>query len=212
MIIAGVGGQGNVLLEELIGVSAVKEGLEARGADTFGASQRGGSVVTHLRLGEGINFCLVPQKTAHIVVGLEPCETLRAASEFIREHGLIVYNTSPILPVSAKTGATSYPSPEVITGLMGKLTKNIVCLDATALCKEKGSPRSINIAMLGVLMGLEALPLSLAAVKEVMLDLLGNKLAEANSVIFESSFLIGQQEARAFVESGADLRAVLSQH
>jgi indolepyruvate ferredoxin oxidoreductase beta subunit len=212
IIIAGVGGQGNVLLEEIIGVSAMKEGYEVRGADTFGASQRGGSVVSHLRLGEDIDLCLVPEKTAHIVVGLEPCEALRAARELIRENGLLVYNTSPILPVPVKTGAATYPSPGVITGLMRKLTRNIVCLDATALCKEKGSPRSINIAMLGVLMGLEALPLSLDVVREVMLELLGYKSADANASIFETGFRIGQQEARAFEESGADFREVLARY
>ena len=210
IIIAGVGGQGNVLLEQLIGISAMKEGYEVRGAATFGASQRGGSVVSHLRLGEGVDFCMVPDKTADIVVGLEPVEALRASREFLRGDGLVVYNTSPILPVPVKTGAAKYPSIEVITASMRKLTRNMLFLDVTTFCKEKGSPRSINIAMLGILMGLKVLPLSLDVVKQTMFDLLGEKLAEANTKIFDGAFLIGQREAKAFDESDGDFREAVS--
>jgi len=146
IIVCGVGGQGNVLIEQLIGLSAIKEGLHARAADTFGASQRGGSVVSHLRLGENISSSMIPQKSAHIVLGLEPCETLRAAREFICEGGLVVFNTFPVLPVKVKTGDAGYPTFKTILGLLQQLTRNIVHLNATALASEKG-PREVLILL-----------------------------------------------------------------
>jgi indolepyruvate ferredoxin oxidoreductase beta subunit len=194
IIISGVGGQGNVLLEQLIGLGAIKEGHRVRAADTYGASQRGGSVVSHLRLGQEISSSLIPKGRAHVVVGLEPCETLRAAREFICKNGLIVFNSSPVLPVKVKTGEASYPPLKIIMSLLQQSTRNIVHLDATALAKEKGVSRSANIAMLGVLMGLAALPLGLDTIRETIFQVLGITLAQANIVVFDAGLEIGEHE------------------
>ena len=193
IIISGVGGQGNILLEQIIGQAAMGEGYQVRAADTFGAAQRGGSVLSHLRLGHEISSCLIPWGGSHIVLGLEPSEALSAAAKFLRPDGLVVVNTAPVLPAKVKTGEMAYPSFDVISDLLKKLTKNIIHLDATALARENGTERSMNVVMLGALTGSGALPFSPETVKQAILKQMGPKLAELNYRPFEAGLAVGQK-------------------
>jgi len=193
IIICGVGGQGNVLIEQIIGQSAIAEGYQVRAADTFGAAQRGGSVMSHLRIGHEGSSCLIPAGGCDIILGLEPSEAVRAASTFLIEDGLIIVNTCPILPPKVKMGELSYPSFEVMLDLLRQLTRNIVHLDATSLAKENATERAMNVVMLGVLMGSGAVPINPSMVKEVMLKRVGTSLAQVNVQAFDAGFEVGER-------------------
>ena len=193
ILISGVGGQGNVLLERIIGMSAIQEGYSVKAADTFGASQRGGSVLSHLRLGSAINSSLVPQGKGHIILGLEPGESLSAASKFLCPNGLVIVNTFPILPAKVKVGDSVYPPVEKILTLLKKLTPNVIELDATLLSRQAtGNERATNMVMLGVLIGSGILPVGPGTARIAIEETTGNFLRES-ILAFETGFEIGKK-------------------
>ncbi len=193
VIICGVGGQGNLLIERIIGKSAIKEGYFVRAADTFGASQRGGSVLSHVRIGSGVSSSLVPQGRCHIILGLEPSDTLDAAVKFLRKDGLVIVNIAPVPPAKVKVDEWAYPSLEIILGLLKELTPNVIDLDATALARKTvGSERAMNILMTGVLIGVGALPISPDTVREEIKQI-SDRLVQANTKAFEVGFEIGKE-------------------
>lgn len=193
ILISGVGGQGNVLLERIIGMSAIKEGYSVRAADTYGAAQRGGSVLSHLRLGSEVRSSLVPQGRCHIILGLEPGEALNTATKFLCKNGVVIVNTWPILPAKVKVGEWSYPPFEKILMLLKKLTPNVIELDATALARQvTGNERAMNIILLGVLIGSGILPISLETVREVIEEVTG-KFAQESIQAFEAGFEMGKK-------------------
>jgi len=194
IIISGVGGQGNVLLERVIGMSAIKEGYPVRAADTFGASQRGGSVLSHLRLGSEVRSSLIPQGRSHIILGLEPGEALGAAIKFLSTNGLIIVNMYPTLPAKVKVGEWIYPSAEKISKLLSKLTPNMIKLDATALARQvTGSERPMNLLMAGVLIALDVIPISVGTVKKVIEQMAGS-FAQESILAFETGFKFGREK------------------
>jgi len=190
ILICGVGGQGNVLLERVLGNSAMKEGYLVRGADTFGAAQRGGSVLSHIRIGSEVSSSLVPQGRCDIILGLEPGEALSTAVNFLRKDGLVIVNVCPILPAKVKVGDLTYPSIQTILGLLKKLTQNVIVLDATTLAKETtGSERAMNIVMIGTLMGVGVLPINSDTVIKVIERMTGGSNIQA----FKAGFEIGKR-------------------
>lgn len=194
IIISGVGGQGNVLLERVIGMSAIKEGYTVRAADTFGASQRGGSVLSHLRIGSEISSSLIPQGRCHIVLGLEPGEALNTATKFISKNGLVIVNTFPIFPAKVKVGERTYPPIEMILMLLRELTPNVIELDATALARQTtGNERAMNIVLLGVLIGTGILPINRDTARSAIKEMTG-RFAQESIQAFEAGFGIGQQK------------------
>jgi indolepyruvate ferredoxin oxidoreductase beta subunit len=193
ILISGVGGQRNILLERIIGMSAIKERYSVEAADTFGASQRGGSVLSHLRLGSTINSSLVPQGKGHIILGLEPGEALSAACKFLRPNGLVIINTSPILPAKVKVGDSAYPLIEKILMLLKKLTPDVMELDATLLARQiTGNERATNMVMLGVLIGLGILPVGPGPARIAIEQTTANSFRESIRA-FDAGFEIGKQ-------------------
>src|SRR5512137_2627773 len=98
IVIVGVGGQGVILISDVIGRAAVRAGKPVRGAETHGMAQRGGSVVNHTRIGCRYSP-LVAERGADVLLALEPAEALRFA-HFLAPGGAALVNTNPVLPVS----------------------------------------------------------------------------------------------------------------
>jgi indolepyruvate ferredoxin oxidoreductase beta subunit len=195
MLICGVGGQGNVLFEKIIGISAVREGFSIRAADTFGASQRGGSVVSHIRLGTNVYSSLVPRCECDILVGLEPVETLRTAVSFLKDNGILIFNTTSIPTSKIKSGEETYPNIDNIKKILNKLTKNLIEINASALSKKvTGSEHALNMTLVGVLLGIKALPLNSQTVKSVIYEKTGT-FAKKNIRAFDLGYEVGAKKA-----------------
>ncbi|MEW5724927.1 MAG: indolepyruvate oxidoreductase subunit beta [Thermodesulfobacteriota bacterium] len=194
MLICGVGGQGNLLLERIIGLSAVRAGLPVKAADTFGAAQRGGSVLSHLRIGTEVVSSLVAQRSCHLLVGLEPGEALKVAEEYLAPEGLGIVNTAPILPARVKAGLNTYPAVAEIMAALERVAGRIVSLEATALArKTAGTPRAMNMVMLGVLAGLEQLPIATELLEQIIQETTG-RLAEGNLRAFRAGREVGEKK------------------
>jgi indolepyruvate ferredoxin oxidoreductase beta subunit len=194
IIIAGVGGQGNVRGAQILGTAAVKAGYRARVSDVYGIAQRGGPVISHVRIGKEIYGSMVEEHRADVVVGLEPMEALRATSRFLRPGGTVILSTRPIYPVEVNTGKAQYPGLNEILAVIGKASRRVVTLDATKVAEEAGIPIAANIVILGVLAGLEILPFSEDALKEAIRENIPRAL-EQNLRAFDAGLAIGKSHA-----------------
>ena len=142
IIISGVGGQGTITIAATIGGAALNNNLNLKQSEVHGMSQRGGSVVSNLRISDKEVFSdLIPFGGADIILSIEPMESLRYTS-YLSENGWLVTN------VTAYDNIDNYPEIEALKSEIKKV-KNSIILDANKIAKESGSSRSNNIVMLG---------------------------------------------------------------
>ena len=159
IIITGVGGQGNVLLSQLIGKALVRSGYHTTIGETYGASQRGGAVMSHLRISKQSQYGpLIAQGRAHIVLGLEPLETMRVLAQYGNPQVVVIANSRPVFPPAVSSGAGEYPTPEQIASTLEALSSNAWLVNATDIALEMGAPILANIVMMGTLVGTDLLP------------------------------------------------------
>lgn len=183
LVIAGVGGQGNILLSRILAETALRAGIEVQISETFGAAQRGAAVLSLVRLGGGYSP-VIPQGRADVLLALEPGESLRQ-SHFLRRNGLAVVNTRPIMPVEVLSGRATYPSIDTIRSLLARLTTNLFMIDAATLAEQAGDSRTVNLVMLGALAASQILPFHTAVLRESISSLVPSKMVGVNLKAFE---------------------------
>jgi len=181
LIITGVGGQGNVLSSQLIGQALVGKGYFVTIGETYGASQRGGSVMSHIRISSQKQLSpLIPKGKADIVVGLEPVEALRVLTAYGNPHTVVLSNTRPIYPVDVTSGDEKYPEEEEIQEALESLSQKVYSIPATEKAMQMGSPILGNMIMIGALLELNLLPLSAAEFREILAKNFASKRLETN--------------------------------
>ncbi|MFO7772996.1 MAG: indolepyruvate oxidoreductase subunit beta [Dehalococcoidia bacterium] len=167
IVVCGVGGQGNILVARLVGRSLAKRGYIVTIGETYGASQRGGDVMSHIRLSVRQRYGpLIPPAGAHIVLGLEPLETVRILVDYGSPQVATITNTRPILPVTVGMGVTEYPDYDELRQAIVQLSGQVWFLDATEVALGLGSVRLTNLVMLGALIGSSLLPITGAQSEE----------------------------------------------
>ena len=161
LIITGVGGQGNFLFSRLLGEAFINEGYTVTIGETYGATQRGGSVASHVRISrEAIPYSPVtPRGKADIVLGLEPSEALRMLTAYGHAGSYVVTNTRPIRSLEVAVGEAEYPAPDTIAACMAQLSKRAWYINASDVALGLGNPLLTNIVMTGALLGTGLLPL-----------------------------------------------------
>ena len=148
VMIAGVGGQGTVLASKVLSLAMMRAGLDVKQSEIHGMSQRGGSVVTHIRFGAKVNSPLVSIGTADYIIAFEELEALRMLP-YLKKDGLVIVNTQQMPPMPVITGAAKYPN-DPVSDIKGR-GANIIAVDASGIGKEKGDARAANMVLLGVL-------------------------------------------------------------
>ena len=161
IVICGVGGQGNILASELFASALVNQGYYTTVGETYGASQRGGSVMSHVRISIS-SQCgpLVPFHEADIIVGFEPIETLRIARDYANKQTQVLFEPRPNYPLGVLTGEAVYPAIELIKQELQELCGSVQLIEATRLAIEAGNPQAANITLMGALTALPELPLT----------------------------------------------------
>lgn len=181
LIITGVGGQGNVLASQIIGHAAVQKGFKVTIGETFGLSQRGGAVLSHVRISKNKNCGpLIPPNMAHIIIGLEPLETLRILSEYGNRDVIFLVNSRHIYPLNVIAGEVEYPDTNWIKNILLKSGKKLLWIDGTTKAIELGGPIMLNMIMLGALCGLADFPIKIDDLKEVIKNIFPDSKLEAN--------------------------------
>ena len=135
LLVAGVGGQGSVLIGQLLGNAGIDDGLQVWVAETFGMSQRGGSVVSHVRISNDTMSPITPEGAGDVILGLEPMETLRVAQKYLRMDGTIILNPRQILPSDVISGLSSYPPEDRIFAALERLAGEVIQIDAGRLAE-----------------------------------------------------------------------------
>jgi indolepyruvate ferredoxin oxidoreductase beta subunit len=168
-IVTGVGGQGNVLLSQIIGQVFINKGYFVTIGETYGASQRGGPVMSHIRISKKRQLSpIIPKGKSNIVIALEPIEALRVIELYGNPNLVSLVNLRPIYPVDVTAGDEIYPDIEDIKKCLKDLSKKAYFIDATEIAIQMGSSILMNMIMIGALLQLKLLSLDFPNVSEVL--------------------------------------------
>jgi len=169
IVIAGVGGQGNILASEMVATAALEAGYTVTVGETYGASQRGGAVMSHVRLSRKDQWGpLIPTGEADIVLGFEPLETLRILQEFGNPNTKVIVNSRPNYPITVLSGEANYPDLAEMLESIRDMAASVQVVEATTLAQQAGSSLSTNVVMVGCLAGSGLLPVPVERFQEVL--------------------------------------------
>ena len=148
ILVIGVGGQGVILASDIIGEAALTAGYDVKKTDTLGMAQRGGSVVSHVRIGSHVWSPLIKEGQVDILVAFEKLEAARW-SHFLRPEAIAIINNQALPPQSVNLGNECYPSDKEITNILKQRLVRIYFVDGINRAKELGNIRTLNMFMLG---------------------------------------------------------------
>ena len=150
IILCGVGGQGTVLASKLTAAASMAKGLDVRSAETIGMAQRGGSVLSYLRIGE-CSKPLIQSGCADIIIGFEPAETVRALS-YLKKGGVVITSDRAMMPVTAALQGSDYEGAKMtdfLKSLEGDLIGKLVIVNTDQALADLGSAKVMNMVLLG---------------------------------------------------------------
>lgn len=186
LIITGVGGQGNVLASRMVGEMLSRLGFHVTIGETFGASQRGGSVMSHLRISSGSALSpLIPRGMADMVLAMEPAEAIRVLRDYGNPEVRVICNTRPIYPVGVICGEQMYPSLDELMQWIKELSTEAWFIDATAAGMHFGNPVLGNVVSIGALAASGVLPLNREDMEAVLTAKMTMEKVELNLSAFD---------------------------
>ena len=178
VLLSGVGGQGTVLAAKVLAQAAQDKGWQVRTAETIGMAQRGGSVMTYVRMGDAVRSPIIDEGGADVILAFEKLEALRYL-HYLKEGGVVLYSTQEIMPMPVVTGAAEYPQ-----GIESVL--NGCAVNALDLALEAGNSKAANSVMLGALC--KKLGFDKEAFLRALISSIPQKLAEMNEKAFGLGF------------------------
>jgi len=195
--ISGVGGQGLVLLSNLIGSACASAGMRALTGEQHGLSQRSGSVNVHMRISEYVRSPLIPVGGADAILSLEALEALRYV-EYLRPGGIVIMNSRiqhPTIETAdhMKDKTARYMSADEVKARLMTVTANVAVIDALDLANRAGNPLTENVAMLGALSTVEAFPVPEDALRRSISETVPKKAIDVNLKAFD----LGKEAAYA---------------
>jgi indolepyruvate ferredoxin oxidoreductase beta subunit len=185
-LLTGVGGQGTVLLSRLIASAALKKGLEVRGSETIGMAQRGGSVVSHIRMGERIASPLIPPGKADILIAFETAEAVRALP-FLAPAGRLLVLDRVLRP--AGTGE-AYNTQALLDYAERVAPGRLTLISSGELATRCGSSRVMNTALLGIALAQGLFPFDLEDARTVLAERIPPAYLELNLKALEAGCLL----------------------
>lgn len=184
ILLCGVGGQGTVLASKILAAAAMNAGNSVHSAETIGMAQRGGSVTSHVRIGDA-SSPLIPHHRADILMAFEPAEAVRNLI-YLKKDGVVIVNKIPVKPVTESLHDTGYDGVEMIEYLKDKC--NCIVIDASLF----ESAKFLNIAMLGVAVGTDRLGFTKKQILAEIEARVPQKFIELNRQAFEKGIEIGK--------------------
>lgn len=182
ILICGIGGQGTVLASKLIAAAAMNCGSTVHSAETIGMAQRGGSVTSHVRIGDNAFSPLIPKGSADILLAFEPAEAVRNLF-YLKKDGTVIVNSNPVKPTTESLNDTSYDGTEMLTYLKKKC-RHLIIIDAEKICVPFGSSRYFNAAILGAAVGAGKLGLPSDALLQEIATRVPAKFVDTNRKAF----------------------------
>ncbi|MFC1954226.1 indolepyruvate oxidoreductase subunit beta [Chloroflexota bacterium] len=148
LLITGVGGQGVILASDIIGDSAITSGYDVKKTDTLGMAQRGGSVISNIRIASKVWSPLIKKGEADIMLAFEKLEAARWA-QYIRPQGIAIVNNQALPPLAVSIGADKYPNDDEVGSILKQRTDTVYFIDGRRRASELGNIRTFNIFLLG---------------------------------------------------------------
>ncbi len=178
ILLCGVGGQGTVLASKLIAAAAMEKNIPVMSAETIGMAQRGGSIFSHLRMGEGLHSPMIAEGTADLILGFEPGEAVRMLP-YLKKGGQVVVSARAMIPVTSALSGFPYNGGEMIAYLRSR-TEYLFVVDTEKACREIGSPKVLNILLLGAAVHSGALGLSREDIRKALTEKMPEKYHALN--------------------------------
>ena len=183
ILIVGVGGQGTLLASRILGALAERLGSDCKLSEVHGMSQRGGSVVTHVKIAPEVASPIVGLGDADVILAFEELEALRYIN-YLKEGGTVLVNTQRILPMPVITGARKYPE-NILSELKARAGR-VYALDAAAEAEAAGSLKSVNVVMIGALAKITGE--ALETVEEALKRTVKPKLLDVNLAALKAGY------------------------
>jgi len=183
IVLIGVGGQGNLLTSRLLGEAALSMGIPAVVSEIHGMAQRGGIVEAAVLIGD-VTSPIVSSGESDIFIGFEPVETLRGLGKCTR-NTVVITNTASLPPFTVSIGQGAYPGLEEIMSLIKSRVDRVIALDGSALAEEAGNPLSLNMVMLGALIGSGTIPIGEEEMKNTISTSTKKAFLESNLKAFD---------------------------
>ena len=186
IVVIGVGGQGNLLATNLLGEAALSLDIPVVASEIHGMAQRGGIVESAVLLGD-ISSPIVSPGESDVFLSFEPLETLRGLDKCNRQT-IVITNTRSMQPFTAALGQGVYPPLKEILSLIKAKIDKVIAFDGSALAEKAGNPLSLNMVMLGALIGSETTPITAANMKETISTSTKKAFVESNLKAFDLGF------------------------
>lgn len=188
VLLTGVGGQGTVLAAKVLAQAAQAKGWQVRTAETIGMAQRGGSVVSHVRMGdngEEVIAPLVAKGTADMIIAFEPAEAARVLP-YLAPDGVMVSATTSIQPITAALSTEPYLAETTVTSLGKRLNGSaeaparFVLVDDEAVLSQVENRKALNTVLLAFALKTGHLPLSLDDLRDAIRACVKPRFVELN--------------------------------
>jgi indolepyruvate ferredoxin oxidoreductase beta subunit len=187
IVLAGVGGQGILVAAEILGTAALLEGFNVRVSEIHGMAQRGGAVVSNVRIGGDVFAPTVLDGQADVFLGFEPLETLRNL-RLASKKTLIIMGDEKIPPLELTLKNMEYPDLEQIVEKIRVFTKNFIIVESKKLAAKAGSPFTQNTVLIGALSATGKMPVKTERILEALRELLSLKHLEMNLKAFKIGY------------------------
>lgn len=186
VILCGVGGQGTVLASKLISYAAMAKGEAVRSAETIGMAQRGGSVTSHIRIGEEAFSPLIPKGKADVMIAFEPAEAVRNL-DYLKTDGVVVVSKKAVKPVTASLSSKVYDGQDMLDYLEKKV-KRLVIVDGQQIMEELGSAKVLNVVLLGAAIGCHEVDISIEEIRQAIKEKVPERFYELNLRALEAGY------------------------
>ena len=187
ILINSIGGQGGIALARVLAHAALDEGLNVRVGETLGMAQRGGSVQSHIRIGEDVHGSLIPRGRCDVLLSLEPSEAVRTP-EYLGPGTRAILNTTPVYPIPVLLKEATYPELPKLTSALERIGCRVYKVNARRLALEADAPASLNIVILGAYASLGEGVLSTESLRKAMGESLSKRFLEANNKAFDKGY------------------------
>ena len=203
IIVCGLTGQGLVMLTGILSQALMQEGYEVLTTDVPPITHRYSSSISHIRVGEDIYSPVVAEGEADLVIAFEPLEALKAGLTFASEDGMVIMNERAIAQTRVFAGSLmqpkefKYPSTEEILAYFKRAKiNNVIHFDASEVAaKEAGTLLSLNIVMLGAVIGTNMIPIKTETIEKAVASNVPKGTTEANL----SAFRAGMKKVEEFL-------------
>jgi indolepyruvate ferredoxin oxidoreductase beta subunit len=184
IVFTGIGGQGIIASSDILCEAALIDGFDVTKAETHGMAQRGGTIVTHVRIGDEVSSPLIERGTSDVIIGFEILETARILP-MLKPSGTVVMNKKSIPPYTQTSNQTKLITNEKLVTLIREKALKIYEIDGTNIADKIGNNIVVNIVILGAFSVIQENPIKKTSLKRAISNRMKKDYIEINLKAFQ---------------------------